>query len=789
MVTIKDIAKLAGVAQGTVSNVLNGRGNVSSEKIRRVMDAAAELGYVPNERAALLRRGASDCLAVIMPNSRAKQYQDFYSGFKARAQTDGFTVSQILTSENNPAGELEALSEARSLLTRGIACILASPASASKFSAFEEEARSGRIVFVERKPGFPADFIGFDYEKAGFEMGQKAVSGGYRQICLLTEDLRFSSEAEFFQGFMRAAAPAGITVSHIQTDSSRRYQNIFQILSGPLPEAFFISNYRFAESVKDICSAFCASERPADIYTVSPLFTMPECDFIKYELNYMQLGRAAAERLITKYRAAGKKTGHIKEGHAENGIARDSALGKEKKGEEKTERGNTGLEKTSEPARSGSQPDFLPGSSIRLANIGFRDWFANITVPKCRRPLNIITLDSPEAYVMRNLSRLYTQKTGIDVNICIFSHDEAYEILNSLDTLSSFDILRLDVTWLSWFADRILLPLEEADPDIESIVPALLDGTAERYGRVHGRLCALPSTPSVQLLYYRKDLFESPIYKRMYFEQFKKELRPPQSFEEFNQIAGFFTRRFNPSSPVDYGATITLGSTSVASSEYLARLFSRQENLYDRNLEIHLDSEAGLASLRELIELRNFTSPAYCGWWMNTAKAFAGGSYAMAILYSNYASEFLDPASSIVGNIGFCPVPGNNPIIGGGCLGISRYSSRPEDAVSFLRWFLSEPVSSASALLGSTSPRRETYQNYEILNNFPWMALSEKCFALSKCSRQPAFAPHPFDERRFMNLLGMAVKNTYSNICTPEQALKTAQEQMRQHFVTSFRRP
>ena len=47
MATIKDIAKKAGVAQGTVSNVLNGKGNVSSDKIRRVMEAARQLGYVP----------------------------------------------------------------------------------------------------------------------------------------------------------------------------------------------------------------------------------------------------------------------------------------------------------------------------------------------------------------------------------------------------------------------------------------------------------------------------------------------------------------------------------------------------------------------------------------------------------------------------------------------------------------------------------------------------------------------------------------------------------------------
>ena len=61
MTTIKDIARAAGVAQGTVSNVLNGKGNVSSEKIRQVMDAAAALGYVPNERAKMLRKGQYPC--------------------------------------------------------------------------------------------------------------------------------------------------------------------------------------------------------------------------------------------------------------------------------------------------------------------------------------------------------------------------------------------------------------------------------------------------------------------------------------------------------------------------------------------------------------------------------------------------------------------------------------------------------------------------------------------------------------------------------------------------------
>ena len=77
MATIKDIAKIAGVAQGTVSNVLNGRGNVSSDKIRRVLDACEQLGYIPNEQAKQLRQTRSRLIGVLLPNLRDKRPIDF----------------------------------------------------------------------------------------------------------------------------------------------------------------------------------------------------------------------------------------------------------------------------------------------------------------------------------------------------------------------------------------------------------------------------------------------------------------------------------------------------------------------------------------------------------------------------------------------------------------------------------------------------------------------------------------------------------------------------------------
>ena len=733
MVTIKDIAKRAGVAQGTVSNVLNGKGNVSSEKIKRVMDAAHELGYVPNERAALLRKGPNDSLAVIMPSPRARQYTEFYSGFKHYAQAHGFLVTQHLIDENTPSSEEEAFMEIKPLQVKGIACISVAAGTIFEDTIYKEGTAGSQVLFVEHRPSFDAPFIGFDYEKAGRDMAHKALENNYSDVCLMTGNLHFSNERDFYRGFMQVVEGTGCRTIHIQTDLFRRYQHIIQLSGKSMPQAFFISNYGFAESVKDICTTFFGQDMKPAIFTVSPTFTMPENDFVKYEMNYRQLGKIAAETLIKR------------------------ALS----------------ERLSAPQQV-------------LDGRGFRDWYSNIIVSDTCSSLNIITLDSPEAYIMQSFSRLYTHRSGIPVNVCIFSYDEIYEAFNSLQSSSNYDVIRLDVTWLSWFSEKLLMPLTQIDADISGCLSDFLEGTPENYAIVHGDIYTLPSTPSVQMLFYRKDLFESPIYKRMYFEQFKTELRPPQTFAEFNRIAAFFTKRLNPASPVDYGATVTLGSTGVAGSEYLARLFARQENLFNEKREIRLDSQTALDSLRELIELKRFTAPDYCSWWVNTARAFASGSYAMSILYSNYASGLLDHASRVVGNIGYAMVPGSNPLIGGGSLGVSRFSKHPKEALSFIKWMCSEPISSAAALLGSTSPCRLTYENYEVINNFPWMNLAKKCFPLSKGERIPRDAGIPFDERKFLSILGMAVKNAYSCVTSPEEALCFAQEQFAAHFRTRF---
>ncbi|MGB9858062.1 MAG: LacI family DNA-binding transcriptional regulator, partial [Dictyoglomaceae bacterium] len=65
-ITIRDVAKLAGVGIATASRALNNRGNVNPDTRRKVLEAAQKLGYVPNSLARSLVYGKTKKVGVII---------------------------------------------------------------------------------------------------------------------------------------------------------------------------------------------------------------------------------------------------------------------------------------------------------------------------------------------------------------------------------------------------------------------------------------------------------------------------------------------------------------------------------------------------------------------------------------------------------------------------------------------------------------------------------------------------------------------------------------------------
>ena len=77
---------------------------------------------------------------------------------------------------------------------------------------------------------------------------------------------------------------------------------------------------------------------------------------------------------------------------------------------------------------------------------------------------------------------------------------------------------------------------------------------------------------------------------------------------------------------------------------------------------------------------------------------------------------------------------------------------------------------------------QKTYENYEVLDTYPWLALSRDCISLSHTNRIPPSLRTHFDERRFLSILGTAVNNAISGTIDAAQALSFATQAYRRAF-------
>jgi len=93
MVTIRDVARLAGVSVGTVSNVLNKSNKVKPETAKRVMEAVKELNYVPNTIAKSLKTNKSNVVGVLVEDICAFSSSTIIDGICAECDSREYVVN------------------------------------------------------------------------------------------------------------------------------------------------------------------------------------------------------------------------------------------------------------------------------------------------------------------------------------------------------------------------------------------------------------------------------------------------------------------------------------------------------------------------------------------------------------------------------------------------------------------------------------------------------------------------------------------------------------------------
>lgn len=99
MVTIKDVAKRAGVSISTVSNALNGLSNVSEETREKVLESARELNYFPNINAKLMKTRKTNNIGLFLPNFNSSFYTRLVQAIYVTCENNGYALLVHISNE------------------------------------------------------------------------------------------------------------------------------------------------------------------------------------------------------------------------------------------------------------------------------------------------------------------------------------------------------------------------------------------------------------------------------------------------------------------------------------------------------------------------------------------------------------------------------------------------------------------------------------------------------------------------------------------------------------------
>tara|TARA_B110000027_G_scaffold131745_1_gene156592 strand:+ start:728 stop:1762 length:1035 start_codon:yes stop_codon:yes gene_type:complete len=208
--TLRDVSEASGVSEMTVSRVLRKRGDVSETTKKRVLAAAKELGYVPNQIAGSLASQRVNLVAVIIPSLSNMVFPEVLTGINQVLENTPLQPVVGVT-DYMPEKEERVLYEMLSWRPSGV--ILA---GLEHSDAARAMMRNSGIPVVEimDADGLPIDsMVGISHRRAGLEMAQAIQKQGYKNIGFLGTKMPLDHRArKRFEGFTEGLAKVGIEI-------------------------------------------------------------------------------------------------------------------------------------------------------------------------------------------------------------------------------------------------------------------------------------------------------------------------------------------------------------------------------------------------------------------------------------------------------------------------------------------------------------------------------------------------------------------------------------------------
>ena len=208
-ITIKDIAKQAGVSHSTVSRALHGSPLIADETVKRIRQIAVEMGYFPSAAARSLRTSRSHALGVIVSTIDDPFFSEILQGIEEIAQGRGYSLL-MAASQRNPEREQAIVQDMRQRQVDGLIICSASFNTSQQLKLLEFGIP---IVVINNQAAEDYRYsIYHDDVDGSRQVTRHLIELGHKRIAYLGNSLSGRTTLDRLTGFRLEMEIAGFTI-------------------------------------------------------------------------------------------------------------------------------------------------------------------------------------------------------------------------------------------------------------------------------------------------------------------------------------------------------------------------------------------------------------------------------------------------------------------------------------------------------------------------------------------------------------------------------------------------
>ncbi|MEN0053748.1 MAG: LacI family DNA-binding transcriptional regulator [Mucilaginibacter sp.] len=218
--SIKDIAKLTNTSITTVSFVLNGKGRISKEISKKILDVAAKNGYEPNRMAVGLRTGVSKVIGLVVETIGGVFFGEMAKVIEEEAEKEGYRIIYCSTNNNIQKGK-DVIKMLSQQLVDGY---IVTPMKGLEKDIQNLIANEKPVVLIDGYfPGLDIPYVLVDNYNSAFNAVDHLLHAGYKNVGLVTADLDLVQLQDRAQGYKDA-----LKAHHIKEDKKLVFKLPFQ---------------------------------------------------------------------------------------------------------------------------------------------------------------------------------------------------------------------------------------------------------------------------------------------------------------------------------------------------------------------------------------------------------------------------------------------------------------------------------------------------------------------------------------------------------------------------------